>query len=132
MIEDIKTAAIAALKADAALAALLGGQHVYPGHVARTQQIPGCYVTGSDSSATLPGYASTKHRKNSPTLQVDVFHAGTSLQAGNVAKAVNAALLGAPLTGTYGWSSTTTEQFEEDGRLQHRLIRFRFGYSIQD
>ena len=133
MIAAVKTAAITALRTDATIKTLLGGEHVYPGHFSGTQQIPGLYVTGSERSATLPGYKETGRRRCDPELLVNLFHDGTVLQADTLADAVDPVLFGGAVPKTGGWKlESRTEQFEEDTRLHHRTLRYSFTYTVED
>lgn len=130
----ITAAVLAALKANTALVALLGGQYVYPRHRAAVQQIPGVYlITNSETSKHRPGYNVDKKRDSEPVLQVDIFHSTTAAACDAIADAVDVALLSVTVTGTRGWRRVSrSEQFEEDTGFHHVALRFQFAYTITD
>jgi hypothetical protein len=130
----ITAAIIAALKANTALVALLGGQYVYPRSRAAVQQIPGIYLTtNTEGRKRRPGYNVDKKRDNAPILQVDVFHTTTAAAVDAIAEAVDAALFGTGVAGTRGWSGVSrSEQYEEDLGRHHVALRYSFAYTLTD
>ena len=134
MVVAVTAAIITALKANTALTTALGGSFVYPRNREAVAQVPGVYLlTNTERRKRRPGYNVDRKRDNSPILQIDLFHDGTTAQADAVADAADAALFRANVAGTRSWEGVSrSDQYEDDLQRHHIALRYSFAYTLTD
>lgn len=123
-------------KNDAPLVAMVGtasnifrAKSLFPARVPAVTFKP----AGGDSKQRV-GYNASKHRDNSPTLQVEVWIKTTGEDADAIADRLDEIYLSStPVTNTRSWyRATRSSQYEDDTNMFHVSIRYTFAYSVQD
>ena len=132
----VMAAIITALKANATLTGLLGGEYIYPGFLSQAYHVPCLTVhETTESSVKRVGYTRYSHRDSSAVIQVDALVSGGSPDnADAVMVEAEKTLVSDTVTNTHGWEKIGTGPPEyDDLKLAYRVMaRFRFEYNLTD
>ena len=135
MIESVYIGIRDLLKADATILSLLGGAYVYIAHVSQTNQIPS--ITILDDGTAIKKrtcYGEFKIREEYPTVRIDCWSAKSRLETVKLADRIDKLLVADGVTDTWGWNriSSGRDIFEQDTRVYHKPLVYRFAYKIDD
>lgn len=135
MIESIYKAIRDILKDDGEIQTLLGGEYVYIAFIAQAKQIPSITILDDGTaSKKRTSYDEFKVRDEMPSVRIDVWSKKSRLETVKLTDRIDELLIPNGVADTWGWEriSSGRDMFEQDTRIYHKPLVYRFTYKITD
>jgi len=135
MITSVRVGIKAALKNDAEIQTILGGQHVFIGHIKEVKQIPSITIlAGAGKTTKEPGYNYWKFRTDSPIVHITCWSHSSRLQTVQLSERIDKILVGNEVPNTRFWRRVGggMDLFDNEIGAYYIPLHYAFEYEIVD